>query len=118
MPLPPAAVSTTCVPGQLHIRASARRGASHHSRVRRPTFQNSHDLENVTHLQDWEQIEIANIRKFRPAVIIIDDWAVNGTEESRFSRWATQLTKFIENHYRLVASVNSKRAFALLTPGV
>jgi hypothetical protein len=84
----------------------------------RPTFQNSHDLENVTHLQDWEQIEIANIRKFRPAVIIIDDWAVNGTEESRFSRWATQLTKFIENHYRLVASVNSKRAFALLTPGV
>jgi hypothetical protein len=84
----------------------------------RPTFQNSHDLESMTHLQDWEQIEIANIRKFRPAVIIIDDQAVNGTEDSRFSHWATQLTKFIESRYRLVASVNSKRAFALLTPDI
>jgi hypothetical protein len=84
----------------------------------RPTFQNSHDLESMTHLEDWEQIEIANIRKFRPAVIIIDDQAVNGTEDSRFSHWATQLTKFIESRYRLVASVNSKRAFALLTPDI
>ena len=84
----------------------------------RSTFQNSHDLESVTHLQDWEQMEIANIRKYRPAVIIVDDRAVNGTEESRFSHWAPELAKFIENRYRLVASVNSKRAFALLTPGI
>jgi hypothetical protein len=84
----------------------------------RPTFQNSHDLESMTHLQDWEQTEIANIRKYRPAVIIVDDRAVNGTEQSRFSQWAPELTKFIETRYRPVASVNSKRAFALLTPDI
>jgi hypothetical protein len=84
----------------------------------RPTFRNSHDLESEIHLLDWEQLEIGKIRKFRPAVIIIDDRTVNGTEDSRFSRWAPELTKFIESRYRLVASVNSKRAFALLTPDI
>jgi hypothetical protein len=84
----------------------------------RPTFQNSHDLESETHLLDWEQIEIGNIRKFRPAVIIIDDRTVNGSEDSRFSHWAPELTKFVETRYRPVASINSKRAFALLTPSI
>jgi hypothetical protein len=82
----------------------------------RPTFQYLLYIDNVTASQDWQQVEIAKIQKFRPAVIVIDDWTINGTEDSRFSNWATQMTKFIENHYRLVASVNNKKVFALLTP--
>jgi hypothetical protein len=84
----------------------------------RPTFQNSHDLESASHLLDWEQIEIGKIRKFRPAVIIIDDRTVNGTEDSRFSHWAPELTKFIESRYRLVAITTNKKVFALLTPAM
>jgi hypothetical protein len=67
---------------------------------------------------DWQQIEIAKIQQHRPAVIIIDDWKINGTEQSRFSHWATQTTKFIENRYRLVATINGKKIFALLTPSL
>jgi len=84
----------------------------------RPTFQNFLDIDNLTQSQDWQQIEIAKIQKFRPAVIVIDDRTLNGTEESRFSHWATQMTKFIESHYRLVEAMNSKKVFALLTPGM
>jgi hypothetical protein len=51
-------------------------------------------------------------------VVVLDDWAINGTDDSRFSHWATELTKFIESRYRLVASVNNRRIFALLTPGM
>ena len=51
-------------------------------------------------------------------MIIIDDWKINGTEDSRFSHWATQMTKFIESRYRLVATINNKKIFALLTPAI
>jgi hypothetical protein len=82
----------------------------------RPTFQKFLNLDTVPQTEDWQQIEIAKIQKYRPAVIVIDDRPINGTEESRFSHWATQMTRFIENHYRPVASLNNKRVFALLTP--
>jgi hypothetical protein len=83
----------------------------------RPTFQNLLYIDNVTQSPVWQQVEIAKIQRFRPAVIVIDDWTINGTEESRFSHWAAQMTRFIESHYRLVATMNNKRVFALLTPG-
>jgi hypothetical protein len=84
----------------------------------RPTFQSLLYIDNVTQSPGWQQVEIDKIKKFRPAVIVIDDWTINGTEESRFSHWAMQMTKFIESHYRLVATMNSKKVFALLTPGM
>jgi hypothetical protein len=84
----------------------------------RPTFQSLLYIDNVTQSPDWQQVEIDKIKKFRPAVIVIDDWTINGTEESRFSHWAAQMTKFIEGHYRLVAAINNKKVFALLTPGM
>ena len=82
----------------------------------RRTFQSLLFVDNVTGSQDWQQAEIAKIRMFRPAVIVIDDWPINGTEESRFSHWATQMTQFIDSHYRLVASAKNKRVFGLLAP--
>ena len=82
----------------------------------RRTFQALLFVDNVTGSQDWQQSEIAKIRMFRPAVIVIDDWPINGTEESRFSHWATQMIQFIDSHYRLVASVKNKRVFGLSAP--
>jgi hypothetical protein len=84
----------------------------------RPTFQTNLYIDNLVRPSDWEQAEIAKIRQHRPAVIIIDDWKINGAEESRFSHWAAELTKFIESRYRLVATTNNKKIFALLTPAI
>jgi hypothetical protein len=82
----------------------------------RRTFQSLLFVDNVTGSQDWQQAEIAKIRTFRPAVIVIDDWPINGTEQSRFSHWATQMTQFIDSHYRLVAAVKNKRVYGLMVP--
>jgi hypothetical protein len=82
----------------------------------RPTFQSSLYVDDLVHPPDWEQMEIARIKTFRPAVIIIDDWKINGTENSRFSHWASQLTKFVQSHYRPVAVITGKTVFARLTP--
>jgi hypothetical protein len=84
----------------------------------RPTYQTSLCVDNAVRSPDWQQTEIAKIQKHRPAVIIIDDWKINGTEESRFSYWAAQMTNFIESRYRLVATINNKKIFALLTPAM
>jgi hypothetical protein len=82
----------------------------------RPTFQSTLYVDDMAHPPDWEQTEIARIKKYRPAVIIIDDWKVNGTEQSRFTHWASQLTKFVESNYRSVGVVSGKTVFARLTP--
>jgi hypothetical protein len=84
----------------------------------RPTFQNTLYVDNAVQGPGWEQAEIAQIKQHRPAVIIIDNWKINGTEESRFSNWAALMTKFIESRYRLVATVDNKKVFALLTPAM
>jgi hypothetical protein len=82
----------------------------------RRTFQSLFFIDNLTGSQDWQQAEIAKIRTLRPAVIVIDDRTINGTEESRFSHWAAQMTEIIERHYRLVTSLKNKKVFALLIP--
>jgi hypothetical protein len=84
----------------------------------RPTFQKTLYIDNVVGAAGWQEGEIAKIQQYRPAVVIIDDWKINGSEESRFSNWAAQLTKFIESRYRLVATIDNKRIFALLTPAM
>jgi len=82
----------------------------------RPTFQRLLYVDDLTQASDWPGAEIEKIRRHRPAVIVIDDWKINGTEGSRFSHWAAETAKYIEDHYRQVASINNKRVFALLTP--
>jgi hypothetical protein len=84
----------------------------------RPTFQNNLYIDNAVQSPGWQEAEIAKIQQYRPAVVIIDDWKINGTEESRFSNWATLMTKFIESRYRQVATTNNKRIFTLLTPSM
>jgi hypothetical protein len=84
----------------------------------RPTFQTNLYIDNVVQAPDWQQTEIAKIQRYRPAVIVIDDWKINGTEESRFSHWATQMSKFIGSRYRLIATIDNQKIFALLTPAM
>ncbi|MBV9390677.1 MAG: hypothetical protein JOY96_02170 [Verrucomicrobia bacterium] len=79
----------------------------------RPTFQHWLYVDDLTRSADWEETEIKRLKKFRPAVIVIDDWKINGTEESKFSNWARRTTEFIEQNYRMVMSLNKKRVFAL-----
>ena len=82
----------------------------------RPTFQYNLYIDDVIQSLDWQEAEIAQIRRYRPAVIVIDDWKINGTDGSRFSQWAAKMTQFIKSRYQLVAITGTKKIFALMTP--
>jgi hypothetical protein len=82
----------------------------------RRTFQNILYIDNLTRPPNWDEAEIARLQKYRPAVIVIDNWKINGTESSRFTSWATETMQFIQEHYRLQATFDDKKVFVRLLP--
>jgi len=45
----------------------------------------------------WLERAIALTREQRPPVVIVMDWAINGTDISRFSRWASPYMQILES---------------------
>ena len=82
----------------------------------RRTFQNILYIDNLTRPPNWDEAEIAQLRKYQPAVIVIDNWKINGTESSRFTSWATETMEFIQEHYRLQAAFDDKKVFVRALP--
>jgi len=57
-------------------------------------------VDNATMpFQAFHRRTIAEIEKYRPAIIVIDDRDINKTEESRFSNWAALTRGVIRDHY-------------------
>jgi hypothetical protein len=56
-------------------------------------------VDNSTRSANFDQAAIAEIEKYRPAIIAIDDVAMNGTPGSRFSAWAAPTLQYIQTHY-------------------
>ncbi len=65
----------------------------------RPTYEKDVYIDNATRTANWDAEAIARMRQFQPAVIILSDWDINGTEASRFSIWATATKTWIQTHY-------------------
>lgn len=82
----------------------------------RPTYERDVYVDNATRTSRWEDEAIARIEKFRPAVIVLSEWDVNGTEASRFSAWAPRAKAWIEQNYEAagVFQVSSDK-FAVFT---
>ena len=47
----------------------------------------------------WIESAIALTERQRPPVIIVLDWAINGSEESRFDHWASRYLQFVRDTY-------------------
>lgn len=56
-------------------------------------------VDNASLPKDWANTAIDEIKRFRPAVIVIDQRDINDTEESRFRNWAAPVDRFIRHHY-------------------
>jgi hypothetical protein len=82
----------------------------------RRTFQNILYIDNLTRPPNWDEAEIARLQKYQPAVIVIDNWKINGTESSRFTSWAAETMQFIQEHYRLQATFDDKKVFVRVLP--
>ncbi len=57
-------------------------------------------VDNSTRPLDFDRTAIAEIERYKPAVVAIDDVAMNGTPGSRFSAWAAPTLEYVQSHYR------------------
>jgi hypothetical protein len=71
----------------------------------RPSYQYNLYVDNVTRPVDFDKQAISDIEKYRPAVILIDDVAMNRTESSRFSVWAAPTLAYIRRHYAYIGTL-------------
>jgi len=54
---------------------------------------------------DWQEKMVKKVGTTKPAVIVIGNWAINGTEISRFPNWATQVSSYVYSNYESVDKV-------------
>lgn len=65
----------------------------------RPSYRQNLYIDNLTAPRDFDALTIAEIEKYHPAAIVITDWSINGTEDSRFTHWAAGTYDYIKSHY-------------------
>lgn len=65
----------------------------------RPTYQWSLYVDNATVSPKFFAMEAERIGKRQPAVIVVNNRAINKTEHSRFRSWAAPLQAYIEANY-------------------
>ena len=68
-------------------------------------------IDNVTAGENWMNYSITEIEEKRPAVIVIDERDINGTEYSRFKNWAAPLRDYIRTRYVLVGVFGENEIF-------
>ena len=65
----------------------------------RRTYEKNVYVDNAMRTTNWDTEAIARFEKFRPAVIVLSDWDINGSESSRFSVWAVKTKTWVQTHY-------------------
>jgi hypothetical protein len=68
----------------------------------RPSYEWNLYADNDLPADQFCARETALMEKHRPPVIVINNWDINGTEESRFPNWASALCRKIASGYTLV----------------
>jgi len=70
----------------------------------RPTYERSLYVDDLTAGRGWPAEAIRRMEEHRPPVVIVSDWAVNRTEQSRFRNWAREVKAHLAGAYDLVDS--------------
>lgn len=70
----------------------------------RPSYEYDLYIDDTAAGGDFMDAAIGRIERFRPAVIVIDNRAINRTERSRFKNWAAPLMAHITATYRHAGS--------------
>ena len=69
-------------------------------------------VDNSTRPENFDAQAIQEIETHKPAVIAIDDVAMNLTESSRFSVWAAPTLDFIRRHYQSLGNFMATDIYA------
>jgi hypothetical protein len=76
----------------------------------RPTYEKNVYVDNATRTRNWDAEAIERFQRHRPAVIVLSDWDINGTEASRFSVWATDTKTWVQENYLTRAPTSISRS--------
>jgi hypothetical protein len=77
----------------------------------RPTYLHSLYQDNSTTGPNWAPRTIREFEKHHPAVVIVDDRAINKVEASRFSVWAKPVHEYLTQHYDLRGTFGTVEVF-------
>ncbi len=79
----------------------------------RPTYERNVYVDNATARPGWSEAAIQRIEKNKPAIIIVGDWDLNGTDASRFRNWAAPAYAHIREHYELIGAFDERDKFEI-----
>jgi hypothetical protein len=79
----------------------------------RPTYLKDVYVDNAKQPPRWARDTLRELAERRPAVICIDDRAINQIEASRFSRWAKPVFEYVRANYVLRGTFNEVEIFTL-----
>ena len=65
----------------------------------RPSYEYNLYVDNAHNVSGFFQETLAEVAKYRPAAIVIDNRALNQTEDSRFRNWAPDTYEWIRGNY-------------------
>lgn len=67
----------------------------------RPSYEYNLYIDNATAGADFHQETLAELARYAPAAIVIDNREINKNDASQFSQWAADTYEYIRSHYRL-----------------
>ncbi len=70
----------------------------------RRTYLHNIYVDNATRSPNFSAKTIHDFEEKQPAVVIIDNRAINGTEASRFTHWAPQVYEYLKANYTLAGT--------------
>lgn len=82
----------------------------------RPTYERNMYQDNATAPRNWARQTITKIESKKPAVVVIDNRAINKVEASRFSVWAKPVYEHLRANYQLCATFDAVEVFARPMP--
>jgi 4-amino-4-deoxy-L-arabinose transferase-like glycosyltransferase len=65
----------------------------------RPSYEHNLYADNDIPGDVFHRATMAKIAKYRPVAFVINNWEINGTEESRFRNWASETYRHIAGNY-------------------
>jgi hypothetical protein len=68
-------------------------------------------VDNATRPPDFDAKAIADIEKYRPAAILVNNDPMNVVEASRFSVWAATTFAYIQHHYRYAGTFRRNEVY-------
>jgi len=77
----------------------------------RPSYEYNLYVDNAHNVSRFHEETMAEFARFRPAAVLIDNRAINQTEDSRFQNWAAETYRWLQENYRSQGVLRKQELF-------